>query len=132
MKEIPDMTMEELREFASNTYRWHSQPHHRSFLDMVNMLEMQQERIEKLDDISYELEQNLLQERKINKEKIDENNKLILHNLKRERALRYKKNKQIQALEKEIEILRLYGNKDCTSMADERLEELDESITKKT
>lgn len=31
---------------------------------------------------------------------------------------------QVEALQQEIEILRQYGNKDCTAMADERLEEL--------
>jgi len=31
---------------------------------------------------------------------------------------------RIEELEQEVEVLRDYGNKDCTSMADERLEEL--------
>ena len=32
--------------------------------------------------------------------------------------------KQIEQLEQEVEVLRQYGNKDCTAMADERLAEL--------
>jgi len=34
--------------------------------------------------------------------------------------------KLIEALEREIDVLRIYGNKDCTAMADEHLAELAE------
>lgn len=32
---------------------------------------------------------------------------------------------RVQALEREVEVLRLYGNKDCTEMADERLKQVE-------
>lgn len=56
-KSIKEMTISDLRQFATNTYRWHKQPHHVSFLEMVDLLEDKTNRIEKAQKILSQMNQ---------------------------------------------------------------------------
>jgi hypothetical protein len=69
-----------------------------------------------VNDIEHELIATLW-DLKVAKDRID---KLTKSNLQlREGAEEQKQ--RIKRLEREVEVLRLYGNKDCTAMADEAL-----------
>lgn len=69
-----------------------------------------------MNDIEHELIATLW-DLKVAKDRID---KLTKSNLQlREGAEEQKQ--RIKRLEREVEVLRLYGNKDCTAMADEAL-----------